>query len=698
LADLKRIPLSSCLFKEDILKLTRAFLLIVLTISSLAPLSPAQQPLWNGILAPARAIDWTQAGAGTILNRTTYCATTACNTLCGTPQSNGTCSGGSVTATTITNAVNSAASGQVVRIPSGSFSIAGVTLGASNVSLRGAGPNQTFLTISGSSAGCNGFSAMICVWNGDGNWWGGPDNGPIAWTASSYSQGQTTISLSSYPNLKVGTLLTLVEADDTSDSGTGWIDCGAQATWCSQQGASNSQWNGWTEAQTVQVTSCGASTYGAACTSGTVTFTPGLHAPNWTASKTPKAWWPSTTPVTGFGIEDLSLDCSSQNISCVNFWGAQGSWYIFSRTNSTGNTHVGMNISSHITVFADYMYGGSGSSEGYGVDSENGSADNLVMNNICNHDADCMVAEGGDSGTVFAYNYSVDDYFGPGPYQMGPMTHSAGNHMELWEGNQFPDIQNDIIHGPSNAGTLYRNYLTGHDLATSTGAKTTGTVAANIGAKNRYYNVVANVLGTSGYHTLYTDAAPSTTACTLANEWTSVFPIYLLGYSDQWGGAFTSACGFGSPSINNDLNVATTLMRWGNYDAVTGAVRECMAGSGAPCAGDETGSSANTYPGLSSPATAFPPSFFLPSTPSWWQFPSGTAAPFPAIGPDVAGGNVANIGGHANLNPAANCYQNVMSGSTSGSSGWLTFNPVACYPSISPAPPINPSANVVVKP
>jgi len=448
--------------------------------------------------------------------------------------------------------------------------------------------------------------------------------------------------------------------------------------------------NGATEAQTVQVAACGTSTYGAACTSNTITINPGLHAPNWTSAKTPEAWWPNQLPLTGIGVENISFDCSSQNTMCVNFWGDYDGWFVGNRTISSGNTHIAINMSAHITVFEDYMYGGSGSSEGYGVDSENGSADNLVINDICNHNADCMVAEGGDSGTVFAYNYSVDDYFGPGPYQMGPMTHDAGNSMELWEGNEYPDIQNDIIHGPSNAGTYFRNYLTGYDPITSAnnggqGTKNTGTVALNIGATNRYYNVVANVLGKSGYHTQYQDAAPSTGACSLAKEWSTVFPIYILGYSDQWGGAFTTGCGLGGPNINNDLNVATTLMRWGNYDTVTGAVRECTSSSGAPCSGDETGSGANTYPALSSPSTTFPASFFLSSRPSWW-----VSSPWPAIGPDVTGGDISGTGGYANLNPAANCYLNVMGGATNGSSGAPSYNPSACYPDPSlPAPPTN---------
>jgi len=338
-------------------------------------------------------------------------------------------------------------------------------------------------------------------------------------------------------------------------------------------------------------------------------------------------------------------------------------------------------------VFGDYLYGGSGSSEGYGVNSENGSADNLVMNNICNHNANCMVAEGGDSGSVFAYNYSIDDYFGPGPFQQGPVTHSAGNHMELWEGNEYPDIQMDIIHGPANSGTLYRNRLTGFDTATTSGAKTQGTVAVNIGAANRYYNMVGNVLGTAGYHTNYSDAAPNTTSCGVGTENNS---IYLLGYSDQWGGAFSGACAGAGFNIANDLNVSSTLMRWGNWDVVSASnVNSTNDTAGVHWTASENGSGANTYAAVSSPIQTLPPSLFLTSTPSWWQFPSGQATPFPGTGPDVTSGNITGTGGHANHNPAANCYLNVMGGKTDGSSGWLTFNPSACYPSIAPNPASN---------
>ena len=82
---------------------------------------------------------------------------------------------------------------------------------------------------------------------------------------------------------------------------------------------------------------------------------------------------------------------------------------------------------------------------------------------------------------------------------------------------------------------------------------------------------------------------------------------------------------------------------------------------------------------------SLPNSFYLNAKPSWWR-----TTPWPAIGPDVTGGNVPGVGGHAYLTPAANCYLTVMGGKTDGSSGLLTFNANNCYgTSTLPAPPTN---------
>jgi hypothetical protein len=65
--------------------------------------------------------------------------------------------------------------------------------------------------------------------------------------------------------------------------------------------------------------------------------------------------------------------------------------------------------------------------------------------------------------------------------------------------------------------------------------------------------------------------------------------------------------------------------------------------------------------------------------------------PWPAIGPDVTGGNVSNVGGHVYLTPAANCYLNVLGGLINGSTGILTFNANNCYGSAQSSLPIPPT-------
>src|SRR5947199_3799727 len=89
-------------------------------------------------------------------------------------------------------------------------------------------------------------------------------------------------------------------------------------------------------------------------------------------------------------------------------------------------------------------------------------------------------------------------------------------------------------------------------------------------------------------------------------------------------------------------------MLWGNYDTLNAATR--FVSTEVPI---NLGSFANALP-LSQ---VLPSSFYLSSKPSWWGTPWGTPA-WPVNGPDVAGGNVSGVGGHANNIPAALCYAN----------------------------------------
>jgi hypothetical protein len=317
-----------------------------------------------------------------------------------------------------------------------------------------------------------------------------------------------------------------------------------------------------------------------------------------------------------------------------------------------------------MTVRDSYMYGSAGQQESYGVDSGYGSSDNLIENNICQHVATCEIREG-DIGSVFGYNYAVDNFYNGGggapDWQMGDgFHHGVGDDFGLWEGNIGSELELDDIHGTSFMLTGFRNYWTGFDPAITNGqSKDAQTSAVAIQAGSRYVNLVGNVLGKTGYHTVYS-ATAATTSDSAAN---GNHTVILVGYSGNGGAHGT---------LNNDTTAVSTLMRWGNYDTVNAGARFVNA---------EVPSGINPY-GNAVPANqTLPSSFYLNAKPIWW----GDSIPWPAIGPDVTGGP--GPGGHVYLNPAATCYLNVMGGKTDGSSGPLSFNPDNCYSTNGPPPP-----------
>jgi hypothetical protein len=160
-------------------------------------------------------------------------------------------------------------------------------------------------------------------------------------------------------------------------------------------------------------------------------------------------------------------------------------------------------------------------------------------------------------------------------------------------------------------------------------------------AFNRFFNMVGNVLGRTNYYTSYeADLGGGSTA------------IYSLGEAD------------GESASPNDPLTISTLMRWGNYDTVNGASR-FVAG--------EVPSGLSLYGNPVPTSQALPASFYLSAKPNWW----GTTA-WPPIGPDVITGNLAGVGGHANMIPARKCWISVMRGVV-GSSGALSFNANNCY-------------------
>ena len=666
------------------MKFVRRFLLPSMMLGLIVPLA-VQAQQWAGIIDPSRAIDWSTAGVpgGIPSGSWATCTTSACASLA-TPAN--------VTAANINAAIGSAPAHSVVVLPVGTFTMnTGLVWNhVSYVALRGQGASQTFLVFTAYN-GCQGASADICVESSDTNYNYGPSN-VANWTAG-YAAGATSITLSSVTNLQIGWPLALDQLEDTSDSGDVYI-CGSSTTCAYTGDPGGGVRTGRSQQQIVTVTSIsGSGPY-------TVGITPGLYMPNWRSSQTPQAWW-ATGPVFQDGVENLSMDHrASLPPNSVDFFNCLGCWLTGVRNimGDTGSseTHVQLFQSNRDTIQNSYFYQTAPTATvQYGIEAF-ASSDSLIQNNIFQAVSAPLPVNAPCSGCVYSYNFDVNNWFGSisGPntwLNQGEFAHSVIDHV-LFEGNLGAGFYSDNSHGTHHFQTVFRSAGNGYqqnDQDLPTGS----TIPIQLDAFSRFYNVIGNVWGSPALpHTTYqiVDANPQNVE------------IYDIGYGDE---------------VANDPNVGRTLMRWGNYDTVTGAVRWCGNSSDlgwtTTCGGtSEVPSGIANYANPVPASTTLPASFYLSAAPSWWG-----STPWPAIGPDVTGGNVSiclggtnkaayvqsssqcpsstlsNVAGHINAIPAMNCYLNLIGGPVLGNDNTLlTFDANVCYGSGSapaPAPPTN---------
>lgn len=690
-------------------------LLASLVILLLIPASaPAQQP-WSGILNPSRAASW-QGNAGfTIPAYTVPCAT----------QPSLTAGSGSAAANTasIQNSISSCDSAHnVVNLPSGTYYIAGLDyMKHNNVVVRGAGPKLTYLFDTTPSAGCLGYTGVGFCMGGNalyaqsGNALPGQTD-VCSWTGG-YSQGSTSLTLNSCGSApQVGLIIALDQADDGADTGGIWLCSGFDALAsppCIQNGL-NANADGrviggvqHSEQQLAMVTAVSGNGSGPY----TVTISPGVYFNNIRSSQTPGAWW-APQNATLEGLENLTLDHSTDTGSHIGgamVWCYQ-CWLRNIRSIDGLENHVDMITSLRPVIRDSYFYGNQhGGSESYCIQMEEvsgGLVENNIMQNTTSPDIKDAV-----SGSVTAYNFTPFINFGN--YMQGLYaSHNSGSAYNLLEGNSTTSFLGDDVWGTSDLVTIFRNQATGWQPGY---VNQTFPVTMNAGV--RAINVIGNVLGQPGYHTQYQSYATSTTAGVhqllagvLAGSGNVNQSIFELGWTD------TSGLGVCNPNPICDPLVFSTLMRWGNYDVVNNAARF-----------DATESSPAAVPFVNANPTpsshALPNSFYLAAQPSWWR-----SMPFPAVGPDVSSGNTGMCtsgtfsgieatsssqcaggtftasawGGHANVNPAQDCYLNVMNGPPDGSGGVLSFDANSCYngagvagapppppPPLPPAPPTN---------
>ncbi len=619
---------------------------------SLTVTAPGQF-LWSGIIDPSRAVDWSEVGVpGGIPVRTKQCGSTI--------------AAYSGTAAKINSAIAACPSGQFVSLAAGTFHLSsgidftnGSGLGVSNVTLRGMGADKTFLAFTKSTP-CTGLYTDICM-EGDASGLGGsgysPDNS-ATWTATSYAKGQTQITLSSVNNLRVGSYLFLDQCNDglsgatcgtgkEADTGNIWV-CETYGAGCNDtvNGApTGSQRAHRDQLQIVTVT---------AINGKLVTFSPALYMPNWSAARSPGAFW-SSHPAVGDGVENLSLDHtnSANNQAGITMENCVGCWVKGIRSVSPNRNHVWLFLSPRAVIRDSYFYGSwSVHSEGYGVETFP-SGDCLIENNIFQRMPSPEQFNGGASGCVVGYNFSIYD-INDSNFLFNSMTlHGGTQDSTLVEGNVGNSYRADLFHGSHNINTTFRNYWNGWENGI-----TGGLVSVYLDPLARYFNIIGNVLGKTGVHNLY-QQTPSGGNGT---------PIYIIGTGTQ------------EVQLSGDPLTVNSLMRWGNYDTVTGAVRWCGNSSDpgwyTTCSGiSEVPSTLSPYGNPVPASTTLPASFYYATRPYWWP----ASKPWPAIGPDVTGGNVPNVGGHVFTIPAQDCYSNVMRGPADGSGPVLSFNADACY-------------------
>jgi|HubBroStandDraft_1064217.scaffolds.fasta_scaffold20553_1 hypothetical protein len=715
-------------------------LILILFCSSLElnlPDSALAQEPWSGILAPSRAVDWSQAGVpgGIPSGGANW-------TQCGSTIAAG------ASAATINAAISACGTDQYVQLGAGTFNLtAGLLFNdKSNVALRGMGADQTLLVFTGDNP-CQGNSADICFQSTDTNYSGGPSN--LANWTSGYASGSTSIVLSSNTNLTVGKPITLDQLDGsaallnsgwsgvnvsllgllnvnlwqvsesaftpvsvkfngvagtqmgsiaaiTGTNGWFWADgvlyvysvsspltafinpgitastddgdiflCYTPQYVCSTNGDSGGGPRpGRSQQQIVTVTSIsGSGPY-------TVGITPGLDMPNWSAANTPQAWWP-TSPISMSGVENLSIDNTNSGSQVgVEVFNCYGCWVTGIRSIDPIRSHVQLFQSNHVTVQNNYFYETAyATSESYGVEMIP-SSDSLIQNNIFQHISGPLVVTGSCSGCVLSYNFDIDDIFYNGSsynwQQQGIYPHAVGDDHILVEGNQGAGVYSDNFHGTHHFQTIFRNVFNGFQPNNGTVTQS-NTIPMILMAYSRFYNVIGNVLGST--------ALPDTVYENSVSDPNSGNPVYSIGFGDE---------------IPNDPNTPRTLMRWGNYTVIPQA-SDTPANSGIRFVASEVPSSIVNYSNPVPSSTTLPPSFYLSGRPSWWP----STKPWPAIGPDVTGGNLPGYAGHAYSIPAADCYSNVMGGPANGTGNVLSFNATACYGGVTPSPPTGLGGQVV---
>ena len=611
---------------------------------------------WSGILSTSRAVDWSIAGVvdGIPSDAWPDCSTSECTTLFTSP----------VTITTINNAITSAPDNTVVRLPSGAYSITCLNISRSNVVLRGQGANNTILNFTTACTG-NGFGTGRAV-NIGGSQTGvghGPADGfpapshTATWSAG-YSKDTTVITLSTVAGITAGpvgtgTLLFLDQLDDTTDGYPAAGDifaCATTTNSCSNQGGNHFARSGRATVQVVTATAVNGSD---------VTISPGIAYPHYRSGQSPGAYWNNGSPAHNLGLEDFRVNFTNASsgqvgvwvVNCANCWlrgmDVRSTATCGSAPNDTcARYYLRAVQSQHCTFESNYIGGRPWNGGNFPLEnyewSDEVTSNLLIQNNIFHKPISAILPNDPSGSNVFGYNYVVGGFLGVAGVQL----HSGVIYMNLYEGNDMESFMGDIAHARHYFQTLFRNNMNG----SANNSSQTHNMGLDAETGNRFFNAIGNVIGSADWPIYECELS----ACSFSN-------VYTLGWRGNTSGTV----------VPNDSNVKRTLMRWGNWDAVTSTNDNGTNDStGTRFVSSEVPSGITNYPNSVPASQVLPSSFYLASKPGWFG-----SVTYPPIGPDVSNGNITNAvhGGHANKIPARVCYE-----ATSQTGGYLNFNASDC--------------------
>src|SRR5215475_10451738 len=455
-----------------------------------------------------RRTDWTFTGVpGGIPNRTTICATFSPG----------------ATASAINNAINACNNG-VVFLNAGTYSSASlsgtINVYKSNVTLRGAGADQTILT------GLN----VINLGNGANVSLGTA-------ITSGATKDSTTFTVASTTNLSVGTMIEIDRIDDPNlVVNTGNQDGGNRNV---------------TQVNMITAVSGNAITV----------RNPFIYD---FSTGSPRVKYYFTGITRNSGVENLRIDhggFSGGNNFSIQYCDA--CWLRGIESGRATGYHFVVLGTLNMEIRDSYIHdGGSGPNNsgtnffGNYLFGANSSA--KIENNIFNKNFPAIELNNSSSGLYIGYNFS---YGSPSQSGTNLVTwtfddgHAPFNVMNLYEGNIGEMWGADNFFGGTGYGTALRNYFTGFNPNFGVNGD-----AVWLDRLAYYYNVVGNVLGSAS------QSPAAYTGCDTP-------AIYRLGYPNLGNCSTAPWDGFSPAGGYPDPKVAATLLRWGNYDYFNKATR-----------------------------------------------------------------------------------------------------------------------------